>query len=197
VISLRNRAGARSPLVAILGHQKAAKGVDRLPAIVEQLLRERADIRLLLQVAGVDGSEETLQALRAIASRTDRLQLIEEPAGRSRWPQLLEMADLILCPHRPEFYFGNFSSIAAEALANGIPLVVPAGTSLETLLMECGAAGTTFERFEVTSIVAATAQALDRFDQFATRAYEAAVAWPRSRGPARMVDGLMRMITAA
>jgi hypothetical protein len=43
----------------------------------------------------------------------------------------------------------------------------------------------------VASIVAATLAALDDYDRVAQRAYEAAVAWPLTHGPDRVVDALL------
>jgi glycosyltransferase involved in cell wall biosynthesis len=196
VIPLRSRAGARPVVVAILGHQRLEKGYDRLPKIAKELLRTRPDICLLVQHVRPDGPPETKQNLRDMAANNDRLVLEEKPAGRAGWPQLLERSDLILCPHRPQFCIASFSSVAAEALANGIPLVVPAGTPLATLLAECGGPGTTFDQFEPASITAATSEALDDFDHFAMLAHAAALQWPETRGPARMVDDLISLIAA-
>jgi len=194
VAPLRNRAGARPVVVAILGHQRSTKGYDRLPEIIRELLRLQRDIRLVVHSVAPSDSPETQQALREIVAHSDRAILEERPVERTGWQELLEMSDLVLCPHRPEFYVAGFSVVVAEALANGIPIVVPAGTPLETLLEECGGPGTAFDRFEPAAITAATGYALEDFDRFATRAHAAALRWPETRGPARMVDGLMSLI---
>ena len=195
VTPLRNRAGARRATVAILGHQKFAKGYDRLPEIVVELLRSRPDFRLLIQHVDPRGPPKLQEAMRSVAMASDRVILDEAPAGRTRWPQLLEISDLVLCPHRPEFYT-SFSAVAAEALANGIPLVVPAGTPLEKMLLEFSGAGTSFDRFEPAAIVSATGRALDDFDRFAGLAHAAALRWPLTYGPARMVDGLLSLLAS-
>ena len=104
------------------------------------------------------------------------------------------MSDLILCPHRPEFYVAGFSVVAAEALANAIPIVVPAGTPLEDLLVEYGGPGTAFDRFEPASIADALVRSLNQFDRVATLAHAAALRWPEKHGPARTVDELMHLI---
>jgi glycosyltransferase involved in cell wall biosynthesis len=196
VAPLRNRAGARPVVVAILGHHRANKGYEQLPEIVMELLRRRPDIRLPVQHVAPWGPQETQQTLRDIEAGSDRVILDEIPAGKMRWPQLLEMSDLFLCPHRPQFYIAGLSAVVAEALANGIPVVVLAGTALEALLAECGGAGTAFDRFEPASIVAGTSRALDQFERFATLAHAAALRWTEKRGPARMVEELMSLITA-
>jgi glycosyltransferase involved in cell wall biosynthesis len=196
IIPLRNRAGTRPITVAILGHQRSEKGYDHLPEIVEALLRSCSDIRLLLQVVDPLGPPKIQVRLREIAASNDRMMLEERPAGERLWSQLLERADLILCPHRREYYLVGLSTVVAEAFANGIPVVVPAGTPLETMVAECGGAGTTFDRFEAAAIVAATTQALDRFDDLAGLAYAAALRWPELRGPTRMVDHLLSLIAS-
>jgi glycosyltransferase involved in cell wall biosynthesis len=192
---LRNRAGAWPIQVAILGHQQLAKGYDRLPDIVRELLHTRADIRLFVQSIVPSESSETQQMLRDIAAHSDRMVLEEIPADGKRWPQLLEMADLVLCPHRADFYTA-FSSVLAETIANGIPAVVPAGSPLETMLQDCGGPGASFEQFDPVTIVAATARVLDRFAHYANLAHAAALRWPETRGPARLVDELLALATA-
>jgi glycosyltransferase involved in cell wall biosynthesis len=132
--------------------------------------------------------------VRTAAKESDRVTLDETPAGKTGWPRLLELSDLILCPHRPQFYVAGFSSVTAEGLANGIPLVVPAGTPLETLLAEFGGAGTSFDRFDPVAIADATSRALDDFDRYAGLAQAAALRWPERHGPARMVDALLAMV---
>ncbi len=194
VAPLRSRAGARPVTVSILGNQRSFKGYDLLPDIVRALLRARPDIWLFVQnVAPQAGAAETQQRLREMAASTERLTVEETPAGKVRWPQLLEMTDLAVCPYRPQSYVAGFSAVLNEVMANGIPVVVPAGTTLETLVQECGGTGTAFADFDPPSIVAATSRALDRFDHFAALAHAAALRWPETRGPARRVDELLSL----
>jgi glycosyltransferase involved in cell wall biosynthesis len=196
VAPLRNRAGARPVTVSVLGHQRPRKGYDLLPHIARALLNARPDMRLFVQnVASPEGAA-TQQTLRDMAQNTERLTVEETFAGRVRWVQLLEMADLVLCPYRPEFSIAGFSAVLNEAIANGIPVVVPAGTTLETMVQDCGGPGAAFEQFDPPSIVAATSRVLDEFDRFATLAYTAALRWPETRGPARLVDELLALAAA-
>src|SRR5439155_22082607 len=94
IAPLRNRVGARPVVVAILGHQRLAKGSDQLPKIVTELLRLRRDIRVLVQSIAPSDSLETQQALRDVAASSDRMTLEERPVGRVGWSQLLDMSDL-------------------------------------------------------------------------------------------------------
>lgn len=193
VAPLRNRAGARPVTVSILGHQRPPKGYALLPEVIRELLRARPDIRVFVQNVASQDAAETQTTLYEMSQASDRLTVEQTPAGRTRWAQLLEMADVIVCPYRREFYLAGFSAVLNEALANGIPVVVPAGTTLETLVADCGGPGTTFERFDAGSIIEATSRLLDRFDHFATLAHAAALRWPETRGPARLVDALLSL----
>ena len=195
VAPLRSRAGAAPPTVAILGHQKYEKGYDRLPEIIGALLGLPQEFRLLIQHVNPRGPPELQQAVRAAAKASDRAILEESPAGATEWPRLLERSDLILCPHRREFYT-SFSAVSAEAIANGIPLVVPGGTPMERLLRESGGGGVSFERFEPAAIAEATRQALQDFDRLAGLAHRAALRWPERQGPARLVDALLALIAS-
>lgn len=196
VAPLRNRAGARPVVIGILGHHREERGYSILPELAAALLRTRADIRLLIQNVEPAGPPDIGIALSDLAASDGRVRRETRPAGRALWAELLETSDLVLCPYRPELYAASFSSVAAEALANGIPIVVPARTTLETLLRDCGQAGTVFEHFDVASITAATHQALDSFDRIATLAFQAGQEWPQTRGPERMVEQLLALFPA-
>lgn len=196
---LRSRIGARPVTIACLGHQTERKGYPLLPALARALLQRHAGIRLLIQAVhiGDAGAEAATAALRALAAREPRLALDEAAAGLARWPALLGQADLILCPYQAEAYLGSFSSMACEAVANGIPLVVPASSTLATLLSRCGEPGVAFAQADGASILAATEAALEQFDLYAERAYRAALAWPRSQGPDRLAEQLLALAGSA
>lgn len=192
---LRSRVGARPVTIACLGHQTERKGYPLLPALAQALLQRHAGIRLLIQTVhiGDAGAEAATAELRALSAREPRLALDDEAAGLARWPVLLGQADLILCPYQPEAYLGSFSSMACEAVVNAIPLVVPAGSTLATLLSRCGEPGTVFAPADGAAVLAATEAALEQFDLYAERAYRAALAWPQSQGPDRLAEQLMML----
>lgn len=198
----RNRVGKRPIVVALLGHQQRFKGYHLAPEIVRLLLARRPDLRFHVHNANPDatvnddptGLAEAQASLREIAAADDRVELTEEPAGKDLWSSLLERADLVLCPYSPQVYRANFSAVAVEAIANGIPVVGPAGTGIESLIEEFGGAGTVFERDEPDAIVAATVRLLEDFDRYAALAHRAAMIWPTRYGPRAMVDALLAVL---
>ena len=197
----RSRVGKRPIVLALLGHQQRDKGYHLAPELVRILLTERPNIRFLIHNADPDaasthdpaGLAETQVALRKIAAADDRVKLCEEPAGKELWSALIEDTDLALCPYAAGFYRAGFSGVAVEAMANGIPIVGPAGTGIETLIQEFGGAGTVFEHQESHAIVAATLKLLDDFDRYAALAHQAAMIWPTRYGPRAMVDTLLAL----
>lgn len=191
--SRRRRAGTRSITLAVLGHQRPDKGYQHVPEIVATLLNQRAAIRVLVHNGDPTFTPGPQESLRALARADARLKLDERIAGPEIWAQLLEETDLVLCPYDPRAFAARYSAVACEAVANAIPIVVPARTSLASLLAEFGGPGTMFEKFEAPSIVEAVSRALDNFDRYAERAQAASEQWQRTRGPEIFVDRLLAL----
>jgi hypothetical protein len=188
----RDRAGRRPIVVAVLGHQRNPdKGYHLVPEIARGLLARRGDVEFLAHNANPDDMAEAQRALRALAAAEARVRLVERAVDAAEWRALLDTADLVLCPYSPRRYQLLSSGLHFEALANAIPTVVPAGTSLATLADDLGAAVGTFARNDAATVLAATRAVLDRFDHHAASAHAAAARWPRHHGPRRFVDGLL------
>jgi len=193
VTSCRDRTGQRPITIALLGHQRPDKGYELVPEIVRTLLAARQDVRFLIHNAAPGAMAATQQALRQNAAASGRIEIEERVAGPALLRELLERADLVLCPYLPERYIASHSSVAAEALANAIPLVVPADTALAKQLRDFGEPGTSFERFEPAAIADATLRLLAEYDRYAGRAVEAAALWAGRHGPQHLVDGLLAL----
>lgn len=189
--SRRRRAGTRPITLALLGHQRLDKGYQYAPEIIPTLLRDRSDIRVLAHNGDPGLMPDPHQAMRALARAEARLTLDERIAGPAIWAEFLEQSDLVICPYHPQTFAARYSAVACEAVANACPVVVPARTSLSTLLAEFGGPGTTFEAFEPSSIVEAVNRALNDFDRYAELAQAASEQWQRTRGPELFVDQML------
>jgi glycosyltransferase involved in cell wall biosynthesis len=192
-MALRNRAGRRPITVAVIGHQRPDKGYHLVPEVARQLLQARPDIRVLVHNGDPQGMPEAQQAMRALAAANRRVVIDERLAGQGVWAELLDASDLILCPYDPGRFAFSYSAVAAEAVANGIPMVVPAGSSLARLVAEFGGAGTTFDRAEPAYLVDATLQALQQFDRLAAIAFAGAEKWTKVHGPRKFVDAILAL----
>ena len=191
VTSCRDRTGARPITIGILGHQRGEKGFDKVPALVERLLAERNDIRVLVHNGWPEGMVTEQQQLRDIAARDPRLELDERTADGVLWAQLLDRTDLIVCPYNRNRFISSYSAVASEAMANAIPVVVPEDTTMHAVIREFGEPGTTFREETVEAIQAATNAALDDFDRLAGLAKQASTRWGETRGAKCLVDTLL------
>jgi len=185
------RAGRRPITVSVLGFQRVDKGYHLMPLIARALLAHEPDIRLLVHNCVPEQMPAVQKELRAHAEVESRITVDERVAGPELWDPMLEATDIMLCPYEPARYVASYSAVAAEAVANGIPLVVPARTSLADLLEMFGNPGTCFEAWNQESIVAATRSAIADFDVLANRAAEAAAQWNATMGVGNMVTRLL------
>jgi len=195
--TVRRRGGAGPRTVAFLGHQRGEKGFHFVPAIARQLLAERSDVRLLIHNALPAGMPEPQLALRAMAADDARIVLDERPAGPAIWQDLLDRADLIVCPYLVDRFRAGYSALASEAIAAGIPLVVPEHTTLSRLLQDFAGGGARFAEQRAESVVAAISRVLDDFNTHADLAAVAATHWAGTMGPDRMVAAMLMRIGAS
>jgi hypothetical protein len=192
VTSQRNRAGKRPIVLALLGSQRnEEKGYHHVPEILRGLFISHPELRAHVHNSYPDNFPAATMAMRALANTEPRLTCDERSVDSTGWAQLLDAADLMLCPYDPEPYQFMNSGIQAEAIANAIPSVVPAGTSLSRALQEFGGGGTVFVGFEPLSILEATRRALDDFDQYSQKALTASEKWRDVHGAAKLVEAII------
>jgi len=187
----RDRQGHRPITVAFLGHQRPDKGFHFAPALAGEILRAHPQTRILVHNGAMFGMLPEMNELKRMAAHQPRLTIRHEPADATLWQELLDAADLILLPYDPARFANSYSAIVAEALANGVPMVVPAATSLARMAERYGQSAEPFAGWDLDGIYEATARALGRFDDLAQAARAAAEAWRAGHGPARTVDALL------
>jgi|GEM_PF-3465412 len=125
------------PLTALyLGDARDEKGFHLLPALMRQTLDliKSKGLRYVCQSnfnipGGERESSRALTMLRETQVETS-VQLIPGPLTASEYHRLIQSAGIIMVPYKPENYQARSSGIFAEALAAGIPCLVPAGTSM-------------------------------------------------------------------
>jgi glycosyltransferase involved in cell wall biosynthesis len=190
----RSRSGKRPITLAVLGNQRPEKGYQFMPEVARSLLQANADIRILCHNANPGAMRETQEDLHDMAAKDSRLIMDERVAGGEVWQQLLDASDLIILPYASPRFAISYSAIAVEAIANGIPLVVPVGTSMARLVQEFGGAGTTFDRPDAPAVVDAAQRALDRFDLIATMACSGSELWGHVHGPRHLLDAILALV---
>ena len=187
--------GART--VAFLGHQRAEKGYHLVPRIAELLLSSGRPVKLLVHNATPAEMTDVQHAMRTLAAADSRVELDERPAGPDVWHGLLQRSDVVVCPYMPDRFRAAYSAITAEAIASGIPLVVPEHTTLSRTMREFESGGEAFVEHEPASIAAAVGRLLDDFDLHVDRAAVAAERWSQTMGAERMVDAMLAKVAAS
>jgi len=191
---VHSRSGKRPITIGDIGTQRLDKGYGLIPEVARLLLRARSDIRILLHTSDPSWMPAEQEAVRKLATVDDRLVLDERVADGETWPDIINNVDLMLCPYEPVRYHSSPSAVAFEAVANGIPLVGPKGSSLDRLIKSYGGCGATFEHFTPDSIAATTESVIDRFDEFAGLAMDAATQWAKRAGPSNMVNAMLALL---
>jgi glycosyltransferase involved in cell wall biosynthesis len=99
-------------------------------------------------------------------------------------PGLIGEADLVVLPYRAEHYRNRYSGICGTAIACGVPVLAPDGSSITDMLRRYGT-GATFEQYSVPAITARISALRDDFSSLAASAYAAARRWASENGVAR------------
>jgi len=196
-LPLSSRVGHRPITVAVLGHQRPDKGYQLIPAIARALLDQEPGIRFLIQNSVPADMPKAHEEVRALANASDRVLVDERAVGGEPWADLLRRSDLMLCPYDPPRYVASYSAVATDAVANAIPLVVPAKTSMARLLAVYGEPGVTYNHQNPTDIVATTRRAISGFDALATLADAAAARWTASMGAANTAKQILALCNTA
>jgi glycosyltransferase involved in cell wall biosynthesis len=189
--TVRRRGGRQPATIGVLGHQRGEKGYDAVPGVVELLLRVRPDIRFLIHNSLPANAPGAQARLRELAAADGRITLQEGAVSPQAWQGLMDQCDLILCPYDPAQFRDRYSAVASEAVANGVPLVVPARTTMARLIEDFGGTGVAYSILSQPGIAVAVNDALDRLDDLATRALAGARQWHVTMGPGNMVEAML------
>lgn len=187
--------GLHRPLtVATLGHQQMLKGYHLVPETALRILFARNDCRILVHNSAPQQMPDLQNILRTMAAQEPRLVVDERSVAPDQWAGLLDAVDVMLCPYDPKHYRMMPSGIAAEAIANAIPFVGPAGTALARMQSEYQAGGGLFDGFAPEPIAAATIAVLDTIDRQAELSVAAAARWAARNGVRHAVDAMLSTV---
>jgi hypothetical protein len=188
ITDCHSRVGKRIKTVSVIGQQGWNKGYQLVPQFATQLLAQRDDVRMLIHNNIPNNLAKDHALIRALAAADSRVTVNEEFAAAELWSYLLNESDLLVCPYSAKTYSTSYSAVASEAMANAIPLVAPANSTLSDVLQEFDTPGATFSDFNSQSVLEATLKVLDDFDAAAERASLAARQWEATKGAGNLVD---------
>lgn len=194
--SLRRRSRATDGRITLgfLGQQREEKGFNLLPGIIQGLRLSGCDARILVQDG--DGSERpATRKIREIAERDPLVEFYHRPADPILWRELLSRTDLMVLPYEPRRYRASYSAVAVEAVSAGIPMVVPVGTTMESLAFEYQGGATGFRAWESEAVCEAILQAHLSYENLSALAFTGAEKWARNNGAGPFVERLLEFGT--
>jgi hypothetical protein len=180
--------------VAFLGHQRPEKGFHLIPEIARRLVQGGSPVKLLVHNSAPDDSPITRE-LRELASKNAQMTLVEESGDQTHWQGLLDRSDLVVLPYEPNRYRDSGSGLATEAVSDGIPMVVPSGTTMETLAVNYQGSATSFSGWEAAEVTNAIERAVTNFEVLASQAEAGALVWRCHNGVELFVDRLLEIAT--
>jgi len=192
---LRTRRSDGCITLAFLGHQRAEKGYDLVPSIIRRVRSRGVPVDILVHNGGPDCVATNLE-LRTLAAADPRLAFEEKPADLAYWQDLLNRSDLLVLPYDPTRYRASYSAVALEALGDGIPIVVPSGTTMETLVNTYQPGAVVFNRWTAEEVADAVEQSVQKFEQIASLAITGASEWRHANGASCFVDRLLEVLDA-
>ncbi|WP_300164309.1 radical SAM protein [Solidesulfovibrio sp.] len=167
----RTRAEKGTVRIGYAGEGRLEQGVGFLPEIVEAILPAYPDVVFEVQFACRFVDDDTLERLRSFG---DRVVVHESCFVGEDFHRLVASFDALLLPYQPTSYVERSSQIVIEAIALGVPLIVPVGTSLalEVKHFDCGYS--LIRGYDGLSVIEAVAHFIDNHDVLARKSAEAA-----------------------
>jgi hypothetical protein len=193
LLSHRQWAAGDPICVAYIGDARDEKGFHHLPDLISDLRSTFGPGRVRFVVQATQAFPQFNPASVAAAARLrdmagPDLRLVGEkgPLTAEEYYRMASEVDLLVCPYCPETYKARSSGTLTEAVAAGVPTVVPAGTWLAS--QQPAGAG---ERFtDPESFRAAVRAVCEDFPKYQARARVAQIEWGRRHTPAKLVEAL-------
>lgn len=160
--------------IGFFGHQRPEKGAQLAPPLVSILLQEGYQV-VVHDSGNLFGS--------ATAPGLTRIGYVPDLAAE------IAKCDLAVLPYDANAYRSRESAIVWDALASGIPVVVPNGTAPALRVLTSGA-GKVFHFPTVDSIHRAIVEAKMDYPQIAAAAFRASQQWARTEGVAKLANAL-------
>ncbi len=171
---------AKPQTIGFFGYQREERGGHLIPEISQLLLQ--ADYQVLIHdTLGRFKIDGILPGVRLVNGFTDDL------AG------LMKDCDVVVCTMDRGRYLHRISGIACNAIASGIPLVLPAGTLSALRFHEFGSS-ICYDNSTAKEIVQAVEGIAGDYPRYAEHAHRAAQQWGKKHGVRNLFDFLLEKI---
>lgn len=164
--------------VGFFGDQREEKGLFLLSGIISKLLDSGYSVLL-------HDSSEVIKIDNDLEDRD--IQLVNRVENLS---ELISTCDIVITPYNPKMFKNRMSGIAIDTLSIGIPIVCPKG-SLAGDLVENFNAGTTFDEFNVSSIMNAFDRLVSDLENHELGAESASLYLKEKHGLSNVIKALL------
>ncbi|WP_448216420.1 hypothetical protein [Endozoicomonas sp. 2B-B] len=120
--------------ISYIGDARDEKGFHLLPDIVGKTIEagySSDEIKFTIQSNfNIKGGESKTRKARyqLIENYSDMVKIIDGPFNSEKYIDLINDSDIILIPYNHEHYYARSSGVFAEALAAGVPFIIPSKT---------------------------------------------------------------------
>lgn len=196
---LPESASEHQPLrILYVGDARFEKGYHHLPSIVDDLWDDYirpGKVEFVIQSHGytpLTGDQQINEAREQLKQfPADKVRLIHEPLDSSGYWSLLKSGSIFLLPYNRESYESRSSGVAIEALALGLPIVVPQGTWMARQLAGLGEAAPGIAYSGIPEAAAALRKVVDEYPQYRRDARSSAAWWYERHNASRLIEILV------
>jgi glycosyltransferase involved in cell wall biosynthesis len=170
-----------------LGTARPEQGVDLSLGVADAVCAAAPGVRFLFQAPNNAAGLERAEQLRARGGHI-RADVVAGPLSRNAYLRQLLDCDLVLLPYWASNYAMRASGVFADALAMGVPVVVPAQTWMADRLGEGWGAGEVFTHSDVAEIRESILRALASLPALKARAAQRQSAWRAAHSVSAYLD---------
>jgi len=175
---VRNAAppGGRALTVSVMGDFRHEKGSLQVVDALRGMAQQRPDTRFFVQVRRAEEADALRRQLQHCAPNV-LLDVVVGPVSAERYADQLLRSDIAFLPYSWQRYAIRTSGVFAEALACGLPVVVPDNTWMSDQLAQGHGAGETFAEWAPQAMSGALLRAAERINVLHEQALMRSMAW--------------------
>lgn len=179
--------------VGIFGGGRAAKGIERVPILIESALSRNERISFTIHAHGLCND---LRSTFSTLSLSNDVKFVGDWLDEHAFLDLLCSVDVVLMPYDERTYSSMVSGIFTLAAGYGKPSLVPAATWMADRIAAGEASGVEFNGASLSSIVNSICLAKRHIARLEVEARDRAAAWRNRYSAAALVSRLSRWARA-
>lgn len=189
--------------ISYLGCARNDKGFFNIPSIIKRINKMSSDFEIVFNIqASLPGTDymekscaEALDEINLLmkSSSSKKINLYRDQLNDSDYESLLLSSDLILLPYTGESYKVQTSGILIEAMANGIPCIVPKNTWMDKEI-EKTFGGMIFDPIKHDDIATSVEKLINKYAEIYKNAQSSMNIVRQNHGPVAQTNELLRFI---